>query len=114
MKSLQFQFQKYAFKNFYILTKIKLANFSKLNSSHSNPLIFKNKFSFCSLERLNVDKISMNKLNDKDKPIELNLDKKEEKPFSKEDYIVEYTQEVKWEDVVLNSEIPVVVDCYAV
>ena len=53
----------------------------------------------------------MTKLNEKDKPFDVEI--KEDKPFIKEDHIIEFNPQVKWEDEVLKSEIPVVVDCYA-
>jgi hypothetical protein len=103
MKCLQFSKLLYKKNNFHY----NLNFFPILQST----LLKNKKFSLCTLERLNVDKISMTKLNEKDKPFDVEI--KEDKPFIKEDHIIEFNPQVKWEDEVLKSEIPVVVDCYA-
>ncbi len=99
------------FTKFSMFSKMSRNNISILFQINDKSRFLNNKFSFCTLERLNIDKITINKSDNK--PFELNLGKKEEKEFNKEDYIVEYTPEIKWEDEVLKCEIPVVVDCYA-
>jgi hypothetical protein len=112
MKNLQFRKLlscKNIYQNNFSLFN-KLPNFKNISGLQSNFLRI-NKLSFCTLDRLNVDKISLTKLDEKDKPFDLK--KKEEKPFNKEDYIIEFNPLVKWEEEVLKSEIPVVVDCYA-
>ena len=99
------------FTKFSLFSKMSRNNFSIFFKNNNKLTLLNNKFSFCTLERLNIDKITISKSDDK--PFELNLEKKVEKEFNKEDYIVEYTPEIKWEDAVLKCEIPVVVDCYA-
>jgi hypothetical protein len=79
----------------------------KFNLISRNFFFLKN-YKFCSLERLNVDKIKLS--NKEEKQYEI----KEEKVFNKEEHIIEYNPTVNWEEEVLKSEIPVVVDCYAV
>jgi hypothetical protein len=70
----------------------------------------KSKKSFCTLNKLDVDILALDKLDDK--PI--NINKLEDvTDFNKEDNIIEFGPETKWEETVLSSEIPVVVDCYA-
>jgi hypothetical protein len=63
-----------------------------------------------TLNKLDVDILALDKLDDK--PI--NINKLEDvTDFNKEDNIIEFGPETKWEETVLSSEIPVVVDCYA-
>ncbi len=60
---------------------------------------------FCNIHRLNFDKLKI----EKDKTFE---DEVEEK-FSIDDKIIEYINDTDWQETVLNSEIPVVVEVYA-
>ena len=92
-------YRNYSFKN-------RLGNFNIMRSIVTTKLYF----SFCSVDRLDVDKLALSKLDEK--PLELKLENKE-KEFSIEDFIVEFNPQVNWEETVLKSEIPVVVDCYA-
>ena len=86
----------------------------KSNSRFLNLLQFNNKnttvrnFNFCSLNRLNVDKLLESRALEK----ELN-EVKNPSTFLKENFVLEFTNELDWENSVLKSEIPVVVDCYA-
>lgn len=91
----------------------KNINFFKSINFTKNFYSFPISRTFCSLNRLNMDKLKLEKLDEKDIQLAL-LKKKEESPkFNKEDHIVEFGPGFKWEEVVLKSEIPVVVDCYA-
>ena len=91
-----------------ILSNINIS-FRKFNFFNTGKnFFFFNKSKFCSLDRLNVDKIKLS--NKEEKQFEM----KEEKIFNKEKHIIEYNPTVNWEEEVLKSEIPVVVDCYAV
>ena len=65
-------------------------------------------FNFCDLNRLNIDKFLENK------PLEkvLNIEKNTT-PFIQEHYVTEFSNEIDWENSVLKSHVPVVVDCYA-
>lgn len=90
-----------------ILSNINIS-FRKFNFTNRS-FFFLNKFQFCSLDRLNIDKIKLS--NKEEKQFEL---KEEKKVFNKEEHIIEYNSTVNWEEEVLKSEIPVVVDCYAV
>jgi len=70
-----------------------------------------NRKTFCTINKLDVDKLSLDKLDNQ--PININRIEEENKNFNREDYIIEFGPEIKWEETVLNSDIPVVVDCYA-
>jgi len=82
-----------------------------LKNTRYQSLMYTNfsKKGFCSIAKLDIDKISLEKLDDK--PININ-NLAEVKNFSPEENIIEFGTETKWEETVLNSEIPVVVDCY--
>ncbi len=67
---------------------------------------------FCTLSKLNVDKLNLEKLEFDDKSI--NLQKEDKKEYNKDDYILEFSPALNWEETVLKSEIPVIVDFYAV
>jgi heme oxygenase len=62
---------------------------------------------FCNIHRLNVDKLKI----DKDMGVKT-IDELTEK-FDINKSIIEFGPEVSWENTVLKSEIPVVVDVYA-
>jgi hypothetical protein len=109
-------------KNFSQIHKFKSQNsiqsFSHIgfiNKNHftlSNFINFKT-INFCTLDKLEINKLTLDKISDS-KTSDFIVEKQnEKKEFNKEDYIIEYTPQVKWEDEVLKSEIPVVVDCYA-
>lgn len=87
---------------FHTLNTMNLTKHSVYNSSR--------KKSFCNLNKLDIDKLALDKLDDK--PININTIN-DISNFNKEDNIIEFGPETKWEETVLNSDIPVVVDCYA-
>jgi hypothetical protein len=62
---------------------------------------------FCNIHRLNVDKLKI------DKDTTSSIDNLTKTHFDINKSIVEYGPEVSWENTVLKSEIPVVVDVYA-
>lgn len=102
---LKFNFLKFPFKSAFLnsFTKFTIAR-TKLSS-------------FCTLTRLNFDKIKIEgggAINNSSSIQYIMSTNDEEKEFKKEDHIIEFTPEVNWQETVLNSEIPVVVDCYAV
>jgi hypothetical protein len=70
-----------------------------------------NRKTFCTINKLDIDKLSLDKLDNQ--PIIINKIDEENKNFIREDHIIEFGPEIKWEETVLNSDIPVVVDCYA-
>jgi hypothetical protein len=78
-------------------------------------------FNFCNLARINFDKLEVNKDKENYNDIENQLIKDEEdlkkkeatKAFSLDDNIIEFSPDLNWEEVVMKSQIPVLVDCYA-
>jgi heme oxygenase len=64
--------------------------------------------SFCNIHRLNMDKLNIDKVTDS-KVFEQN----NQKPFDINKSVIEFNPEVSWEQTVLKSELPVVVDVYA-
>jgi hypothetical protein len=105
------KFIKLNFKNNFTISHIlqlyspsTLNNYARLlNYSSCNK-------SFCNLYKLDIEKLSLDKLDDN--PININK-LQDTTNFNKEDHIIEFGPEIKWEETVLNSDIPVVVDCYA-
>jgi hypothetical protein len=91
-------------KNFHSNSKYPFVNFT---SSFRKKL-------FCNITRLNIDKLSLDKIENSnpDKLIAKNTPETE-KPFNKDEYITEFGPATKWEDEVIKSELQVVVDCYA-
>jgi hypothetical protein len=84
----------------------KLTNFKNFVKLIKPITSFRRSF-FCNIHRLNVDKLKI----DVEKP---SLEKpKESEQFIIDDNIIEYGPGVIWEETVLKSEIPVVVDVYA-
>jgi hypothetical protein len=82
----------------------------KSNNIHSiNKFIYLKNGKFCTLSKLEVEKLKLEKLEEGKK---MNL-KTIEKEFIKEDNIIEFSPAVSWEETVLKSEIPVIVDIYA-
>jgi hypothetical protein len=103
------QFSKFSPRSKIFLTYNRLFNINKPSLTIFNS----NRKNFSDyLLKLNVDKLSLSKLDDK--PISISTADNEEKDFDKDKYIIEYGPEIKWEEDVLKSELPVVVDCYAV
>jgi hypothetical protein len=101
---------------FVTLRRIYTNNLSKFSTNILNKTKYQssmytnfNKKRFCSIAKLDIEKISLDKLDDK--PININ-NLEEIKNFSPEENIIEFGTETKWEETVLNSDIPVVVDCY--
>jgi hypothetical protein len=91
-----------------MLKKItKLKNFTNLLKPFTSFNTFKRSF-FCNIYRLNVDKLNIGKEKETS-----NFEKQEQPKFNIDDNIIEYKAGVSWEEVVIKSEIPVVVDVYA-
>jgi len=100
-----------------------LKNFSRGYYSIKFNLSNIQKYKFCNLARLNFDKLYVNKpvnSNNNENPEfklikdEEDLKKKEgEKSFILEDNIIEFGPNLNWDEVVMKSDIPVLVDCYA-
>ena len=60
---------------------------------------------FCNLNRLNFDKIKIEN--------DVSLINDVQEKFSIEDNIIEYRNDTNWQETVLNSEIPVIIEVYA-
>lgn len=95
-----------------IFTKRVISLYPSGLGLHRNLYFSQNK-SFCNLARLNLEKLKLDDINASSQLGEDDI-LKEEKPFVKEENILEYGPGTDWEKEVLQSEVPVVVDCYAV
>lgn len=98
----------------FIIKNLQKTNFVTKYFTRINSLVKLNKLFFCNITRLNVDKLNLDKLDNKslnDINIIDNNDKVDK--FDKDNFIIEYGPETKWEEDILKCEIPVVVDCYA-
>ncbi len=108
------QFSKLDIKNIFSLSKNlnKRRFFILRNKNFENRILEEFNYfkKFCTLEKLDVDKLSLEKLVDPKKSDTIIENKTE---FKKEDNVVEYSSATNWENEVLQCEIPVVVDCYA-
>ena len=78
---------------------------------------------FCNLLRINFDKLNIGKENQEKTSTDKNFqiikdendlkEKETQANFEIEENILEFNNTTNWEEDVLKSEIPVVVDCYA-
>jgi hypothetical protein len=105
----------FKFKYFkYVFNRSGFSN-RMFSTQKSFKMIFNHKYiskPFCNLARLNFDKILLDKL-DMEKSSSDILLNQQQKEFKKEEHIFEFGPEINWEKDVLQSEIPVVIDCYA-
>ena len=98
-------------------------NFMRIFNPFSRNMFYIQKRLFCNLARLNFEKMSINKpkntKNSEDQEFKLIKDEEDlklreaEKAFVVEENIVEFSPSLNWDEVVMKSEIPVLVDCYA-
>lgn len=92
------------------------------NKTFNNAFVFQKRM-FCNLARLNFEKLCINKpqnaKNAEGQEFKLIKDEEDlkqreaEKAFVVEDNIIEFGSSLNWDEVVMKSEIPVLVDCYA-
>lgn len=97
--------------------------YRSIGSSISKNLITMQRKLFCNFTRLNFDKLSVNKpletKNSDNQDFKLIKDEEDlkqreaEKAFIIEENIIEFSHSLNWDEVVMKSEIPVLVDCYA-
>ena len=72
---------------------------------------------FTTLKNLDIDRLLQNKGSNKQPALSqdelFSANNKKNPEFKKESNILEFTNSLSWEDVVVNSTVPIVVDCYA-